>query len=112
MGSSGGDSVLAELPVACALGSGDGAERLRRWHALAGKSPPRARRSGNRVEVRWQLDAHDAAELAALVDAERACCSFLSWAVSREGTRSVLTVTADPTKPDDVAAIAALFGAT
>ena len=85
---------------------------MRRWSVLAEKSAPRARRSGNRVEVRWQLDADDATELAALVEAERVCCSFVSWTVSSEGTQRVLTVTADPAKPDDVAAIAALFGAT
>jgi hypothetical protein len=98
------------LPVACALGSGEGAVRLGRWHALAGQYPPRAHRSGNQLEVRWQLEGEGVAELAALVDAERECCAFVSWAISREGTDSVLTVTADPTSPDDIAGIAGLFG--
>ncbi|HEY2200388.1 MAG TPA: hypothetical protein VGH56_00760, partial [Solirubrobacteraceae bacterium] len=51
------------------------------------------------------------AELAALVEAERACCSFVAWALGHEGIDSVLTVTADPYRPDDVASIAALFSA-
>jgi hypothetical protein len=60
--------------------------------------------------VCWQLDGDDATELVVLVDAERECCSFVSWTVGRKGTRSVLTVTADPATLDDVAAIAVLFG--
>jgi hypothetical protein len=100
-----------ELPVACTLGVGDGVARMRRWQALAKGAPPRARRTDNRLDVRWHLDADGAIELDLLAAAERECCPFLSWTVTRAGTDSVLTVVADPSRPDDVATIAALFAA-
>jgi hypothetical protein len=101
-----------ELPVACALGVGEGAERMGRWRALAQKAPPRAQRTDNRLEVRWQLDADGAVELDLLAAAERECCSFLSWTVTGVDTDTILTVTADPNRPDDVASVAALFAAS
>lgn len=55
-----------ELPVACTLDAGAGAERVRRWKVLARKSPSRAQRGGNQLEVRWELDPDDAIELSAL----------------------------------------------
>jgi hypothetical protein len=84
---------------------------MRRWQALASKAPPRARRTDNRLEVRWHLDADGAIELDLLAAAERECCSFLSWTVTHAGPDSVLTITADPSRPGDVATIAALFAA-
>ena len=101
----------AELPLACTLGPDDGAARLRRWRALAAKSPPRAERSGNTLEVRWQLQAGVKDELQALAAAERQCCSFLRWTVSSEGADAILRVTADESGRSDMAPIAALFGA-
>jgi len=101
-----------ELPVACTLGVGDGVARMRRWQALAEKAPPRARRTDNRLDVRWHLDADGAIELDLLAAAEHERCSFVSWTVTRPGTDSVLTVTGDPSRPDDVATIAALFAAS
>jgi hypothetical protein len=74
-----------ELPVACALGAGDGVARMRRWQALAKKSPPRAPLTDNRLEVQWHLDAGGAIELDLLAAAERECCSVLSWTVTRAG---------------------------
>jgi hypothetical protein len=101
-----------ELPVACTLGVGDGVARMRRWQALAEKAPPHARRTDNRLEVRWHLDADGAIELDLLGAAERECCLFLSWTVTRASPDSILTITADPTRPDDLATIAALFAAS
>jgi hypothetical protein len=92
------------------LGVGDGV-RVRRWQALADTAPPRVRRSDNRLDVLWHLDADHAIELDLLVAAERDRCSFLSWPVTVVGNDSVLTVAADPDRPDDVAAFAALFSA-
>ena len=85
---------------------------MRRWQALAGKAPPRPRRTDNRLDVRWALDPDGAIELDLLAAAERECCAFLSWTVTRAGADSVLTVTADPSRPDDVGPIAALFAAS
>lgn len=101
----------AELPLACTLGPDDGAARLRRWQLLAEKSPPRAQRSGNTLEVRWQLQAGVKDELEALAAAERQCCSFVSWCVGSDGVDMVLYVTGDESRPGDVAPIAGLFGA-
>jgi hypothetical protein len=50
-------------------------------------------------------------ELEALAAAERQCCSFVAWTVSRDDDSVVLNVAADPGRPDDIAAIAALFQA-
>ncbi len=110
MDSSGNDAHV-ELPLACTLGPDDGPGRMRRWQSLADKGRPSARRSGHRLEVRYQPEPGVRAELEALAAAERKCCSFVTWDVSQDGHHPVLHVTADPSAPDDLAPIAALFGA-
>lgn len=106
-----GNAARAELPLACALGPDDGPARMRRWQALAQKGRPSARRSGHRLEVRYQPEPGVRDELEALATAERECCAFVAWDVSQDGRHPVLHVTADPSAPDDVVPIAALFGA-
>jgi hypothetical protein len=105
------DSVNAhvELPLACTLGPADGAERMRRWHALVAAAPPRLRRGSGRLELRWQLDAVGARELEALVAAERDCCGFVTWTLDRDDDGPTLTITAQPGRPDDVEAILAML---
>jgi hypothetical protein len=49
--------------------------------------------------------------LEALAAAERQCCSFAEWKVTHEEDHVVLRVAAAPGRPDDIAAIAALFRA-
>jgi hypothetical protein len=102
-------ATLVDLPLACTLGADDGAARLRRWQALAEQSAPRARREGNRLEVRWRVDADGAGELEALVAAERECCAFVTWSVSRQDPDSILEVTAAAGRPEDLDGIAQLF---
>jgi hypothetical protein len=102
---------IPELPVACTLDSDDGAARMLRWQALARKGRPSTRRSGHRLEVRYLPGPGVREQLEALAAAERQCCAFVAWEVSQEGDHPVLHVTADPSSPDDVAPIAALFGA-
>jgi hypothetical protein len=99
------------LPVACTLGAGDGAQRMQRWQALSVKGRPSARRCGHQLVVAYRAEPGVREELAALAAAERQCCSFVAWDVSQEADRVVLHVAADPGSPDDVAGIAALFGA-
>jgi len=106
-----GDGAAVELPVACTLGPDDGAARLRRWRALAARCPPRVARAAGQLELRWRLDLDAARELDALATAERECCGFASWTVIRDGADTILRVTADPGRPDDVAAIEHLFDA-
>ena len=102
-------AVPAGLPVACTLTVEDGATRVRRWRALAEKCAPRAQRRGHELDISWRLDADGANELEALVASERECCAFLMWLVSRRDPDTVLTICADPRRPEDIDAIAALF---
>ncbi len=99
------------LPLACTLGSGEGSARMRRWQAVASKGRPIAQRRGHQLEVRYQPEPGVRDELEALAAAERQCCKFVAWDVIQDGQHPVLRVTADPSRPDDVAPIAALFGA-
>jgi hypothetical protein len=101
---------VAELPLACALGPANGAERMRRWHALAATAPPRRDRERGRLELRWSLEGAGFAELEALVAAERECCGFVAWTLAREPGGALLTITAQPGRPGDVEAIVGLFG--
>ena len=99
-----------ELSIACTLSAGDGAARMRRWSALSSLGRPAVRRAGHVLEVGYALDAAGLAELDALAAAERECCAFVSWTVTRDGERTVLRVAAEPERPDDIDAIVALFG--
>jgi hypothetical protein len=82
---------------------------MRRWEALSARGRLSARRSGHLLEVRYQPVPGLHEELQALVAAERHCCSFAEWEVSQEGDHVVLHIAADSGRPDDIAAIAALF---
>jgi len=66
--------------------------------------------TGHQLVVAYRPEPGVREELEALAAAERQCCSFVAWTVSQEVDRIVLHVTADPGSPDDVAAIATLFG--
>ena len=84
---------------------------MRRWEALSEKGHPDARQRGHVLEVRYEPKLGVREALDALVAAERGCCSFVAWEVSQDEDYVVLRVTADLGAPDDVALIAALFGA-
>ncbi len=100
------------LPIACTLGADDGAERMGRWRALVGTADPIASRHGRLLEVRFQPGPGVVDELVALAAAEQECCSFVTWTVDEDADNPMLHVLAKPESPDDVASIAALFGAT
>jgi hypothetical protein len=106
-----GTSEPDELPVACTLGADDGAQRMQQWKALSVKGSASASRDGHQLVVAYRPAPGVREELEALAAAERECCSFVAWTVSQEVDRVVLRVTADPSSPDDVAAIAGVFGA-
>lgn len=91
--------------------SGGASARLRRWQHLADTASANARRGGPRLEVRYHPGEGVRQELESLAAAEAECCSFVAWSVTHDDDALVLTVTADPASPDDVAPIAALFGA-
>ena len=101
-----------ELPVACTLGPEDGAERMRRWHQLAERAAPTARRVAHQLDVRFQPGPGVHAELQALAAVEQQCCAFLVWTVTEDSGQPVLHVTAPPDQSDDIEAIASLFAAT
>lgn len=101
-----------ELPVACTLGPDDGPARMRRWRRLADGSKPTASRNGRTLEVHFEPGAGVHGELAALAAVEQDCCSFVTWEVTEDDGHPVLRVHAESGSPDDVAPIAAMFGAT
>ncbi len=103
------DAEHVELPVACTLGSDDGRARMLRWQQLADRANPAARRSGHRLEVRFEDGPGVQQELELLAAAEQQCCSFVTWAVATN--EPVLHVTAPVDNPDAVEPIALLFGA-
>lgn len=105
------NNLHTQLPLACTLGPDDGPARMRRWQVLADKGHPIAQRTAHQLEVRYQPEPGVRDELEALAAAERECCKFVAWDVIQDGQHPVLLVTADPSTPDDIAPIAALFGA-
>jgi hypothetical protein len=68
------------------------------------------RRSGPRLEVRCAPRPGVAEELEALARAEAECCAFVDWSVTEVDGDPTLVVSAYPSRPEDVASIAALFG--
>jgi len=102
---------VVQLPIACTLGPNDGAARIQRWEALSAKGRLSARRSGHLLEVRYEPEPGLREKLQALAAAERQCCSFADWKVTQEQDHVVLHIRADPTRPNDIAALAALFRA-
>ena len=74
-----GNASAAELPIACTLEAREGAERLVRWRALLESSLLELKREPDQIDVRVAKASGIAAELGALVAAERACCAFVEW---------------------------------
>ena len=95
-----------ELPVACTLDGGAGAERLQRWRALSARGAPVVRRRADALVATYPAGPGVDEELRLLVLAERECCSFAQWEVHREDGSVVLTIEASA---DGIAAIEALF---
>ena len=66
------------LPVACALTPSEAPLRVRRWQLLHERAAPRAELRPGRLEIRYLSAMGVLAELHDLVEAERACCSFVA----------------------------------
>jgi hypothetical protein len=102
---------MTDLPLGCTLGAADGPERSRRWRQLAAEAAPVARRTGGRLEVRYQPGPGVLDELRALAAAEAGCCSFVAWAVTEQAGDPTLVVSAPAGEPDRIDPIATLFRA-
>ena len=110
---SGTDHVnRTEIPLACTLGSDDGATRLARWRALHELANPVARFEDGELEVRYRSLRGVLEELESLASAEQICCSFVTWAVRDDDGQAILQVISPANSPDAVAPIAAMFGIT
>jgi hypothetical protein len=105
------ESAHPELPLACTLDAADGADRSRRWRQLTAEAAPVARRTGGRLEVRYQPGPGVLDELRALAAAESECCPFVAWAVTEQAGQPTLVVSAPPDAPGNIEPIAALFRA-
>jgi hypothetical protein len=101
------DSIPVPV-LACTLSAPAAAERAGRWDAFLHENL--LRRSATPRGVRLELRPRPAvaAELDALVAAERECCAFLTMRVRRAGDRLVLEVDA-PAEAREI--VAAMFGA-
>jgi hypothetical protein len=99
-------SRFDELPIACTLGATDGVARLARWRALS-DARMSVRRTPNELFVLYQSrgDVHE--ELEALVAAERECCSFAEWEVTRDAEHVELRIRSDA---EGLTAIVGAFG--
>ena len=84
---------MKQLPlVACSLDADGQRERLAEWAELLGKA---GSSSPTTDGARYSFDASDELEqqLRALAAAEKACCSFLDFELSRRGGTIELKVT-------------------
>lgn len=96
---------LEELPIACTLTATDGVARLARWRALA-DARLSVRRTPDQLIVLYRVQPGIHKELQELVAAERECCSFAEWEVTRDSEHVVLRIRSDAS---GLAAIAAAF---
>lgn len=97
---------MSELPIACTLGAGDAAARCDRWLALAGDALVDKAATEAGVRLRYAATDRVEGELRELAAAERECCAFASWDVTRTPEALVLDVGA---APDAVPAVRAMF---
>jgi hypothetical protein len=97
---------LEELPLACTLVATDGAARLARWRALS-DARLSVRRIPDQLVVRYRSQRGVQQELEALVAAERECCSFADWEVTRDSEHVLLRIRSDA---QGLAAIVGAFG--
>jgi ABC-type phosphonate transport system ATPase subunit len=95
-----------ELPLACTLEATDGAARLARWRALS-DARLSVRRTPDQLIVRYRSQRGVQQELEALVAAERQCCSFADWEVTRDSEHVLLRIRSDA---QGLAAIVGAFG--
>jgi hypothetical protein len=100
--------MAMELPVACSLAGDDQAARVQRWRRLAARAFAGRQDIEAGLTLRFRALPGVAAELEQLAAAERDCCAFARWEITRAGEELTLAVTADG---EGVAAVREMFGA-
>jgi hypothetical protein len=94
--------------LACSLTATDADERAERWRRLLDRSLLDRAATPRGLRLTFRPDPGVAAEVDALVAAERECCAFLTLTVERSDALIALDVAA----PDEAGAIVeAMFGA-
>ena len=81
------------LPIACTLGADDGRQRIEEWRDVVRRFGTGSRREPGRLTLAFGNDASVGEELGRLVSAERDCCAFLGWELTRTDNGWALTVT-------------------
>ena len=82
----------SEAPIACTLGAGVDAERVRWIAALNERSLRRHEQSG--LTLRLIYDAAARSDVERLVAQEQACCAFLSFEVAEAAEGLVVSISA------------------
>ena len=95
-----------ELPIACTLGAADGAARLARWRELS-DARLTVQRTPDQLVVLYRSQRGVCEELEALVAAERECCPFAEWEVTRDAEHVLLRIRSDA---QGLAALVDAFG--
>lgn len=93
----GGRPQPSGVPAACTLEAAGARERIAAWRQLASRAQLGVSDSPGAVTVTYQDLPGIAGELRRLADAERQCCPFLSFEVTRSpGQAITLAITASP----------------
>ena len=82
--------------VACTLPSNEAGDRLTMLQALAGDTLEAVTRTGDRLRIRIARAGHAnlEAEVTEFAEAEKACCSFLGFAIESEPEAVTLEIVA------------------
>src|SRR3954453_23035083 len=83
------------LPVACTLGPSEGMRRLVEWRQVMSSASVGRDLAGGKLTLRFRDEPTVAEELARLVAAERNCCAFLGWRLTRVGDGWHVEITGD-----------------
>jgi hypothetical protein len=86
----------ALLPVACTLGSEDGAQRLEEWRRLSASAGLGRGLAARKLTLRFRDLPGVRDELERLIAGERDCCAFLGWEVAFSEGELHVHITGDP----------------
>lgn len=87
---------MDEPTIACSLGAEDYRERLSSIRRVGEAAFLEAEARPDGAVLSFRDSEQVRAELASIVEAEAACCSFLELSVHSEGDRSILTILSPP----------------